>query len=181
MTASFGTRFILVMHERISLPFIMMLQAPHCPWPHPILVPVSRNCSRITSARVASGSAIMVFGAPLRLTVHFIICISPFIKKSGYSFRVSGPCRNRKPGIGIGNIRHRIRRAPEMRGWRAAHTAFTAWRTSSRVISGMIRVPATAWPLHSLCRSSAARGYLLPGQSVRGSPFCCRAPDEPGG
>jgi hypothetical protein len=58
-------RFILVMQERMTLPSMITEQQPHWPCPQPILVPVSFNCSRNTSARMASGSAMTVLGMPL--------------------------------------------------------------------------------------------------------------------
>ena len=69
-----GTRFILVMQERTSLPSRITEQQPHWPWPQPTLVPVSSNCSRKTSASLVSGSAMTVLGTPLTCSILLIIC-----------------------------------------------------------------------------------------------------------
>ena len=73
ISAPSWTRFIFVIQDLISLPFMMTEQAPHCPLPHPILVPVRPSCSRITSASEASGSATTILLIPLRFTFLLII------------------------------------------------------------------------------------------------------------
>ncbi len=59
-----STRFILYTQDRTNLPFKMTLQAPHCPVPHPTLVPVSPSCPRSTSARDDSPSTIRFLSTP---------------------------------------------------------------------------------------------------------------------
>ena len=74
-----GNRSILVMQERISLPSMMTLQAPHCPLPQPTLVPVRRRLLRMTSDSRSEPSVTTERSIPL--TYNFFLCISYSHKK----------------------------------------------------------------------------------------------------
>src|ERR1700740_3666130 len=50
-------------------PLIWIVQAPHCPWSHPFLVPVSPIFSRRQSRRVVRGSSWSRCSVPLILSV----------------------------------------------------------------------------------------------------------------
>src|SRR5262245_44886723 len=54
-----------VWHERVALPSMCTVQAPHRPEPQPNLVPVSFRCSRSTHSGGVSGSAVTLTAVPL--------------------------------------------------------------------------------------------------------------------
>src|ERR1700722_5627975 len=58
-----------VMHERIRLPSMRTVQAPHSPRSQPFLVPVSAKCSRNASSSVIRGSIVMRCVWPLTIIV----------------------------------------------------------------------------------------------------------------
>ena len=62
---SAGTRFMVVVQERTTLPFRMTEQQPHWPWPQATLVPVRPTWRRKTSESFAFSSQITVVGWPL--------------------------------------------------------------------------------------------------------------------
>ena len=73
MAAPSGTRSILVIQERISLPSMITLQAPHWPLPQPTLVPVRRRLLRMTSASRSEPSVTTERSIPF--TYNFFFCM----------------------------------------------------------------------------------------------------------
>src|SRR5215472_3327041 len=55
---------MLVMHDRVSAPFMCTLHAPQIPAPQPYLVPVSSRESRRTQSRGVSAATSTVFETP---------------------------------------------------------------------------------------------------------------------
>ena len=65
---SVGTRFIVVVHERTTLPLRITEHEPHWPWPQATLVPVSPACRRITSDSFSFASHMTTVGSPLMMS-----------------------------------------------------------------------------------------------------------------
>src|SRR5947209_16114394 len=79
-TCFFATDPTGVMQERVGLPSIRTVQAPHCPSPQPYLAPIKSNSSRRTLRRLRSGSEEMEWTLPLTL----ICCFSSIGVSSSY-------------------------------------------------------------------------------------------------
>ncbi len=76
LPATFDTA---IWHERIALPSIWTVQAPHRPEPQPNFVPVSFRCSRTTQSNGVSGSASTVAALPFTVIAIAVIRPSPGI------------------------------------------------------------------------------------------------------
>src|SRR6266404_2201043 len=61
-----------VMHELIRLPSTSTVQAPHCPWSHPFLVPVRSRFIRRRSSRVVQGSTCNSLLTPFTVNVILV-------------------------------------------------------------------------------------------------------------
>src|SRR5262249_59034989 len=105
-----------VRHELMRTPLARTVQAPHCPWSHPFLVPVRPRYSRRASSRVVHGATSICLAVPftLRVTRLFVgkgavaVATAPF---SG-SFLMPTP-----PGIDSGlHVGLRELRAPGLVG-----------------------------------------------------------------
>src|SRR5437764_5044476 len=59
-----------VRHELTRRPSSSTVQAPHCPWSQPFLLPVRFSCSRRASSRVVQGATSICLTKPL--TVNLI-------------------------------------------------------------------------------------------------------------
>ena len=68
---SAGTRFMVVVQERTTLPFRITEQEPHWPCPQATLVPVRPSCPRSTWASFWDGSHMTTVGTPLMVSSFF--------------------------------------------------------------------------------------------------------------
>jgi hypothetical protein len=64
---------MVVMHERVAVPSIWTVQAPHKPTPQPNFVPVMPSTSRSTQSRGVSLSTSAIWSVPLILIVKAIV------------------------------------------------------------------------------------------------------------
>src|SRR5262245_66512197 len=68
----------VVIHDRVGLPSMRTVHAPHSPSPQPYLQPVSARSSRSTLNRLRSGSAATSRGEPLTRSWVFAAIGPPF-------------------------------------------------------------------------------------------------------
>src|SRR6266446_9740490 len=59
-----------VRHELIRRPSTSTVQAPHCPWSQPFLVPVRSRCWRNASSKVVHGATVSLRSTPLTNSVR---------------------------------------------------------------------------------------------------------------
>lgn len=78
-TGRFSTSPTWVMQERVGWPSTSTVQAPHCPSPHPYLVPVKRRSSRKTVSKGVARSAFTAWSVPFTLIVKVSIRYPVFI------------------------------------------------------------------------------------------------------
>src|SRR2546423_5982027 len=69
-----------VTHERLALPSISTVHAPHSPSPQPYLQPVSERSSRSTLSRLRLGSAVDSCGCPLMCREVFVATSASFFE-----------------------------------------------------------------------------------------------------
>src|SRR4029450_2923739 len=71
-----------VRHDTTRRPSSRTVHAPHCPWSHPFLVPVSSSRSRRASSRVVQGATASVRFWPLMVSVIMISAGADFLARS---------------------------------------------------------------------------------------------------
>ena len=64
-----------VIQDRVSSPSMWIVHAPHRPLPHPNLVPVNFNSSRITQRSGVSPSMVMPFLSPFIFITYFFLIL----------------------------------------------------------------------------------------------------------
>src|SRR5262245_48196702 len=95
-----ATSLMLVWQERIALPSMWTVQAPHKPEPQPNLVPVSLRCSRTTQSSGVLASTSTFAAVPLTVNATAMAFPPRRIGPHAAS-RVRTKCRDRwRPGAG---------------------------------------------------------------------------------